>query len=77
MAYTAFKMTKAFMHSYTTNKLVNGDALRPDDNDLIAQTIDVPMGFTPIGDGWRIMTGNARTNFWARVEYRHNIKAGR
>lgn len=67
--------TKATMLDYTSSKLVNGDAYRVDSNDILAQMINLPMGTMPIGDGWRIMTGNINTNLWARVCYRHEAMA--
>lgn len=62
---------------FATSKLVNGDALRPDSNDMLAQTIDLPYDTVPVGDSWHIMTGNSNTNLWARIDYRHNIVAGK
>ena len=55
--------------------LVEGDAVAPDDADLLAQIVHLPMGDEPRGEGWRIMTGNNRYNKWARVAYRYQITA--
>lgn len=53
--------------------LIEGDAMRPEANDLLAQRIDLAIGEEPRGLGWRILTGNRRTNLWARVCYRHEL----
>lgn len=57
-----------------SSKLVNGDAIETSDFDMIAQTINLPIDETPDGEGWRIMTGNNRTNLWARIAYRHECE---
>lgn len=50
--------------------LVQGDPLNPGETDLIAQTVDLPLGEAPYGLGWTILTGNALTNFWTRLVFR-------
>lgn len=53
---------------------LDGDAMRPDGGDMLAQTINLPMGEAPRGEHWRVMTGNANYNLWARVAYRYEAK---
>lgn len=52
------------------NYLIKGDALNPDSNDMLAQTVYLPHPGRPKGNGWQVMTGNGHGNLWARVAYR-------
>lgn len=58
------------------NFLISGDPLETSSSDMIAQKQYLPMGEKPAGEGWRIMTGNALGNLWARVAYRYEIERG-
>ena len=51
------------------NILIQGDALEPCGSDLIAQLESLPIG-RPVPEGWRVLTGNARTSLIARVALR-------
>ena len=52
------------------NQLIDGDALNPTDNDLIAQQQRWPVGRALPEGGWRILTGNFETSLIARVAFR-------
>lgn len=63
--------------AHIDSKLVLGNPIEPSDYDMIAQFVSLPINDTPANwdkGGWRIMTGNANTNFWARVAYRADIE---
>ena len=49
--------------------LVEGDALKPDSNDLLVQRTHLPVG-EPVPEGWRVLTGNNEASLIARVAYR-------
>lgn len=65
--------TKSAMKIAKAQQL-DGDAMKPTSTDMLAQTIRLPMGEQPRGDGWRILTGNVNFNLWGRVAYRYEIK---
>lgn len=54
--------------------LTDGDPMHPASTDIVTQTIHLPVGVTPKGNGWSILTGNVYTNFWARVCYRSDAQ---
>jgi hypothetical protein len=62
----------------TTYALVSGDPMAPSDSDLIACTVDLPIGQQPIPNcaayGWRCLTGSRLTNLWGRLAYRYEIE---
>lgn len=66
----------ATVHEMRTakNTLIEGDPMDPVSTDMITQRLNLDMGKQPIGDGWRILTGNNHTNLWARVAYRYEIE---
>lgn len=53
---------------------LDGDPFDPLSTDLFAQRVNLSLGMTPKGEGWRILTGNSTTNLWARVAYRYEIE---
>lgn len=59
-------------------KLVSGDPMAPSDSDLIACTVDLPLGELPIPNaaryGWRCLTGSRVSNLWGRLAYRYEIE---
>mgnify|MGYP003675410366 FL=1 len=57
-----------------TNKLVEGDALEPNDLDLIVQQGRLNVGL-PVPQGWRVLTGNQFESHVARVAYRFEIRS--
>lgn len=57
----------------TTNYLILGDALDPNDLDIIGQMGRVPIG-EPIPEGWRVLSGNALGSLVARIAYRYEIE---
>lgn len=67
--------TKREYKDRVASRQITGDAARPDEYDLLAQTINLPMGQEPKGTGWRVLTGNSHNNLWARVCYRYEHKA--
>jgi hypothetical protein len=62
------------MINYITNKLVEGDALEPNDLDLIVQQGRLNVGL-PVPQGWRVLTGNQFESRVARVAYRFEIRS--
>src|SRR5690606_31114158 len=65
--------TKSAM-KFAKAQQLDGDAMKPNSTDMLAQTIRLPTGEEPRGDGWRILTGNVNFNLWARVAFRYEIK---
>jgi hypothetical protein len=65
------------MLTYSKNVLIDGNPIDPSSTDLIAQQINLAMGVNPMGDGWRILTGNSTTNLWGRLAYRFEIEDGK
>lgn len=62
------------MKMHIQSRLVEGDPLSPSDGDLIAQWANLSLNEMPKdcdGQGWRIMTGGATFNVWARLAYRY------
>jgi len=63
--------------SRTNYTLVSGDPMQPSDTDLIACTVDLPIGEVPLPDesyyGWRCLTGSRVSNLWGRLAYRYEI----
>ena len=55
------------------NTLIQGDPLKPDDLDLIAQTATIRVE-EPVPDGWQVLTGNIFNSRIARVAFRYEIK---
>lgn len=53
--------------------LIDGDALNPSSVDLISQVATLDVG-QPVPEGWRVLTGNARTSQIGRVAYRYEIE---
>lgn len=58
----------------STFLLLSGNPMDPSSTDELAQKVNLPMGVTPSGEGWRILTGNSTTNLWARIAYRYEIE---
>jgi hypothetical protein len=56
------------------NYLISGDPLSPESTDLIAQTMNLPVG-EPLPDGWRVLTGNEKTSLIGRLAYRYEIES--
>lgn len=54
--------------------LIEGDALKPESSDILAQQAYMPLGEAPRGDGWRILTGGPIGNLWARIAYRYECE---
>lgn len=54
--------------------LIKGNPFEPTSTDEIVQRVTLDIGLTPAGEGWRILTGNERTNLWARIAYRYEIE---
>ena len=55
-------------------QLIEGNALRPESTDMLAQQVYLPLDKAPTGEGWRIMTGGPVGNLWARVAYRYEAE---
>lgn len=58
------------------NTLIEGDALKPESTDLIAQRAFLPLRKAPKGSGWRILTGGPMGNLWGRIAYRYECEGG-
>lgn len=58
----------------TETRLVEGDPMKPDDLDLIAQCAMLPIG-NPVPEGWRVLSGGPRHSSIAWVGYRYEIEA--
>lgn len=64
-------MKKPF--SQIENKLVTGDPMLPNENDLIAQIATVKTS-TVLPFGWLVLTGNPQTSMIGRIAFRHEIE---
>ena len=59
----------------TDNKLIKGNAMNPQDDDIIAQIATLDVG-KPLPQGWTVMTGNSGWSIIGRVAMRMQIEAG-
>lgn len=68
--------TKETMLHHSKFHQLDGNPFEPLSTDLFSQQIILAMGAQPAGgsEGWRILTGNATSNLWARVAYRYEIE---
>lgn len=57
--------------------LVEGDPFAPLSCDLIVEQITLPLDQLPVGDGWRLMSGNLTDNYFCRVAYRREVEDDR
>ena len=59
--------------------LIDGNPMEPNSGDLLSQQVNLPTGKRPYtgelhNQGWRVLTGNTRTDLWGRLVYRYEVE---